>query len=751
MALPPLSVKLTKLANAMGFCSDSGQGLIARPVSAVIEVGGVELVDVAAEAIYRAALSPTVTGVASLVNCTASVVPDSTNVSVTGSTVGAGSLEFTLNDGAGGVDSGTLTIDIVGSSAGLISTYSGTDTLGTQSNPAISPFGTQLVASDSAAPTNEMLTELYGVEWDLGDVNAGTVDYGPRAGTLDDSLSEYKSPAITMHTFTVPDGQGLTEFVVSATIRRIGKPDIVVTKSVWVIDAETHYGAANTIYVSNTLTLVDEATFTAAGAMSGATYVSSVPSYNEFNGKRVLLFGGDDFGDDLNIGLGSQDFRVDSWGSGVAVLGQIKVGVNSNLSLDANGGTSAIKDVDIVNGFCSNGGFSNIRARSVRLGFSYDHMTFHNFDMDWSNLTVPDTESGYFNVSSAPSFLYDDTGLNVESVYYPTGLYISNTKISGSGALSICTSGSGSTGNIFDFVGGVSVTGYTIEGVGYSPDDVAPLSGFGTVAISATGEYTVTAPTYSHSINIKIDVETDDGVKTFYTGQCRPVLSISGIYGEIFGFGMENCYLANAREHGLRVMGPGFAAIKDWEYGGGAEQIEKAGLNFRINSRGVISSTSTNVPANSSAPVGPIIPFGASGIENWGGTFREAGIIRPTRGAYFSVAHIKTAIKACMTGTAGSSIGFAATQGVQNTTDPLYNGLTDSIVYNHHTVTDNAAKTVYNLGIADPVNHARHYIVKASAEGATTVPNIPTFYDIYDRDGVLGVNNLPIFIDGDLP
>lgn len=106
------SIKLTKLNT--GYATDPNQPIVSTPVSAQVEALAQTQVDVTEGAKWRSGLTPTVTGYSSTTNCIASVVNG--ELLVTGSSVGAGSLTFTLNDGDSGVSSNTLTLDIIPSS-----------------------------------------------------------------------------------------------------------------------------------------------------------------------------------------------------------------------------------------------------------------------------------------------------------------------------------------------------------------------------------------------------------------------------------------------------------------------------------------------------------------------------------------------------------------------------------------------------------------------------------------------------------
>jgi hypothetical protein len=648
--------------------------------------------------------------------------------------VGAGSLEFTLNDGGGGIDSNTLTLDIVPSSGGLIAAYSGSNELGTQATPAIAPFGTHLFASVAGVGARELFSELYGARWDFGDDNAVDIAYGTRvekARSLDGNTSD--STLMNAYVYDVPDGQGLTEFVASVTIKASTGEEYTATKSVWVIDQQSYYGAENTIYVSNTLTPADEETLTAAGAMAGATYTDTIPSYNEYDGRRVLFYNGDVFNSDVGIGIGQSDWSISSWGGGNAEInGEIMLNVNSSGNQSVASGASFVKDADVVNGWCKNGRISGIRAGAITLGLSIDHLTVDHWDCDYSNLTTPDNDRGRIELGNSFNSAYTPSnGLAPENMKYSAGFYLSNSVVKGSSALSIITDSGGSIGNIFDFVGGTSVTSVDFDSTTYSTGQLITLTGFGTIQVEANGDYVVTSPNYDHNTNLQIDILTDDGVKTFYTGQVRPGLNVSGIYAQIDGIAIINCAFDNVREHNIRIMGGGKEVIRDVWCGGTKGMAEKHCISIRTSGASIDPNLGT-VPANTGAFGGGSIPFGNEGIKVWGGQFRDSVNIHPTDMSYFAISQTATLMRKNPTGTAAAALHFASTQSVDST-DPADNGLKDMIVYDWYIDNDNASKVPFLLN--NDSNQYRCYAIKAESIGATTVVSLPSTA-VFNRDDV---------------
>ena len=104
-------IRLTRLNT--GYATDPDQNIIAYPVTSEVTALEQTLVDVISGSRYRSSLTPVVSSFDSLSNCTASIVDGELNV--TGTSIGAGSLGFTLDDGDGGQSTETLTLNVVAS------------------------------------------------------------------------------------------------------------------------------------------------------------------------------------------------------------------------------------------------------------------------------------------------------------------------------------------------------------------------------------------------------------------------------------------------------------------------------------------------------------------------------------------------------------------------------------------------------------------------------------------------------------
>lgn len=114
-----VDITLSRLANGRGYCSDPTQPIIANDYAASDIT---ELVETAISPLqnddYLASTSVSLTGVSSLSNCTATVSGQS--ILVTGSAAGAGSLDYTAEDGNGNSDTATVTFTVL-ANAGLAS------------------------------------------------------------------------------------------------------------------------------------------------------------------------------------------------------------------------------------------------------------------------------------------------------------------------------------------------------------------------------------------------------------------------------------------------------------------------------------------------------------------------------------------------------------------------------------------------------------------------------------------------------
>lgn len=183
-------------------------------------------------------------------------------------------------------------------------------------------------------------------------------------------------------------------------------------------------------------------------------------------------------------------------------------------------------------------------------------------------------------------------------------------------------------------------------------------------------------PGYSDSIVEAIAVTTNLGVYTFYTGDVRPSLVISGIYSTIYGFAVLDCTLQNSEEHTLRCMGPALVVISDVDGLGGIDQSFKHNISIRIPDMSTISTTLPPVAGNTLGYNGGSITFGDDSISTWGGSFRDSVEIRPVDMSYFVIAHTKTTTANNMTDRASASVHFTASQSYidPNTPNPEYGG-----------------------------------------------------------------------------
>lgn len=660
-------------------------------------------------------------------------------------------VNLTITDGA--EDSLTYAYTVNSTLTGAaISFYSGTADLGSVNNPAIAPFGTHAIAGLSDVDPKLLLSELYIAQWDFDSPGVAPITSGARVhknGGNPVPADELHSPLIETFVFDVPDGQGLTEFKVKAIIKGPGGGEWAVTKSVWVIDQETHYAASDTIYVSDTLPLTEN-DFVTAGARPGATYLSTPPAYNEYDQKRVLFYGQDVFQDKVFVGLGNHGYSLGSFGGGKAELaGGLSLDVNSSHSAAPTTGSSGVRDDDLVNGWSNNTRVSNLRITNTNFGLSYDHRTLSGIDSDYSNLTTPNTTSGRISFSPTSTTAYNPaSGLTISNIPYPTGVYIFDSDFMGTEALTICA-GTSSDGNIFDFVEGSNVISYDFDNVTYSPDDEVTLPSFGTMTISANGDYDVNAPQYDHGTSYQIDVLTDDGVKTFYTGQCRPILNMSIMGVEAFGIGLVGVRLKNAREHMLRSMGNSLITIRDCSMDGGSEQVEKHSITLRT-----IGPNTTNptipVPINTNQVYGGQIPFGSGFISSWGGTPRAEyvnGNKYANDCAYWVLAHNHTTSLKTMTGGSASSIQLTSATGTGLLGDQNA-GIRDVIVYGtHNTTNEPAGDSQFTTQTADLDNQKRIYVVGWTQSDVDGTPVENSFQNtiIRDRDG----DSVPYYRDPD--
>lgn len=171
-------INLTRLANGRGYCSDPAQPIIANDYAASDITAGIETsISPLQNDDYLASIGASITGVSSLSNCTATA--DGQSILVTGSAAGAGSLDYTAEDGNGNSDTATVTFTVVANES-WDSVEIADDT-----NPDIPGVTTgQIVNYETTTSegTTVSINEYGHIEWDDQPVAGESFDYNINGG-----------------------------------------------------------------------------------------------------------------------------------------------------------------------------------------------------------------------------------------------------------------------------------------------------------------------------------------------------------------------------------------------------------------------------------------------------------------------------------------------------------------------------------------------------------------------------------------
>lgn len=213
----------------------------------------------------------------------------------------------------------------------------------------------------------------------------------------------------------------------------------------------TEWSAANTICVSNTLSLAADWTAFDKACPAGATKQATIPLPDQFDGKLVLLRRGDVFdSDDLldegpnNLDLftiqsGESNYKVSNFGDNSDSFPDIQGRVLTGVASYTSSGTTVtsvdttITDADVsANGWTSNAYFEGLRLAGFIFPESFSHIGIHDIDADQENATL----GGVISFSGGVRCTDHPTFLDCANVPFPKGGYISKTNIVGSdGAL----------------------------------------------------------------------------------------------------------------------------------------------------------------------------------------------------------------------------------------------------------------------------------------------------------------------------
>lgn len=256
----------------------------------------------------------------------------------------------------------------------------------------------------------------------------------PTSGTYSTALGGSRNTSIggpiTSHTFIVSDGGGSVEFDVLVNVKNPEGLESLASVTITCQAQDDFYSAANTIAISNTLSLAADWTTYDTPAPLGATKQSTLPDWDEFDGKRIMLFRGDDFSSDLLsdiiIRTGQSNCVVTFFGDDASnrpIVGEVQVGTDS-----ASGGFS-FTDTDITTyGWCENITVESLRTPFVTYSPSYQHVGVYDLDMDYEAQAA----GGYLQLSTNSEQSYSDVNLSQSNVPFPKGSYAAKCTIIGS-------------------------------------------------------------------------------------------------------------------------------------------------------------------------------------------------------------------------------------------------------------------------------------------------------------------------------
>lgn len=206
------------------------------------------------------------------------------------------------------------------------------------------------------------------------------------------------------------------------------------------VEAESAaYSPADTVCISNSLDPNDDWTAFDKPCPPGAEKRTTMLNAKDYDGKLILLKKGDTFVQNVASFLGESNFKIGYFGDddeprpiieGVLTIGTPNFQGPSNAPTFA---TMITRDTDLVGNIWwpENITVEGIKIGRIHLPMSYNHIGFHDVDMDWENNTNP-SGFGTISIASSSVFCTDSDGLDCANVPFPKGCYLSRVKIVGS-------------------------------------------------------------------------------------------------------------------------------------------------------------------------------------------------------------------------------------------------------------------------------------------------------------------------------
>lgn len=281
---------------------------------------------------------------------------------------------------------------------------------------------------DSVRDSHDVFRE-NGYYFDFDDLAAENYTYGTNAGL---STNTSVGGPIVSHTFVVPDGGGSVNFNV---LVRVKNPEGLESLANIVITCQAqddYYSAANTICVSNTLSLAADWTTYDTPAPLGAAKQATLPNWDEFDGKRIMLFRGDDFTGEaipsIIARIGQNNCMVTVFGDDISpkpIVSNVIPG-SSNTT-----GNSTFTDADVIAwGWPNTFTVEKLRTPFVNYPPAYSHLGVYDLDMDFES----EPSGGYLQLSNNSEQSYTDPNLSQSNVPFPVGCYAAKCRVVGSTA-----------------------------------------------------------------------------------------------------------------------------------------------------------------------------------------------------------------------------------------------------------------------------------------------------------------------------
>lgn len=197
----------------------------------------------------------------------------------------------------------------------------------------------------------------------------------------------------------------------------------------------TRWQASDTVCVSNTLNIASDWSGFDKGCPAGAVKQSLIPPGYQLGDKLVLLKRGDTFNGDIRPDMGQSNFKIGWFGdindSRPEIVGEIDFNSVWN-GVSYRGASDITNSVVTQKGWTENVTVEGVRLRMIDFPMSFQHIGFHDIDMDQESSTNPDIKAGLIRFENAAERCRGNADLNCANIPISKGAYISKTDIVGS-------------------------------------------------------------------------------------------------------------------------------------------------------------------------------------------------------------------------------------------------------------------------------------------------------------------------------